>query len=101
MLVSSTEKIESIISENRIKLHVFEPSNKTLWTVVGKQKEHWVDPDLEYCSCAGFYFNKIKGKKECYHLECVRLAREKNMVETIKFTDDEYLDFISSMIDDL
>ena len=34
-----SKKIKSIISENRIKLHLFQPSQRKIWTVVGKNKE--------------------------------------------------------------
>ena len=47
-----SEKIDSVISEKRIKLHHFLPSDRKIWTVVGKEKEHWLDPDLEFCSCS-------------------------------------------------
>ena len=35
----SDEKIDSTISENRVKLHIFEPSQRKIWTVVGKEKD--------------------------------------------------------------
>ena len=57
-----SEKIDSVISEKRIKLHHFLPSDRKIWTVVGKEKEHWLDPDLEFCSCSGFYFGMLKNK---------------------------------------
>lgn len=94
-------KIESTVSQKRVKLHVFEPSNRKIWTVVGKGEEHWLFPDMEYCSCAGFYFGKLNKKKKCYHLESVKLAENKNKIEIIKFSDDEYIDFLSSLIQDL
>jgi len=97
----NSDKIESTISEKRVKLHVFEPSNKKIWTVVGKGKEHWLFPEMEYCSCPGFYFGKLDGKKECYHLESVKLAEQQKKIEIIKFSDDEYDDFLSSLILDL
>ncbi|HEU04844.1 MAG: hypothetical protein V3V83_00065 [Nitrosopumilaceae archaeon] len=94
-------KIESVISEKRVKLHLFEPSNRKIWTVVGKGKEHWLDPDLEFCSCPSYYFNSSDGKKGCYHLESLMLAQKQNKVELIKFSDEEFGDFISGLISDL
>ena len=90
-----------MISEKRVKLHLFEPSNREVWTVVGKEKEHWLDPDGEYCSCRGFYFGRLAGKKMCYHLESAILAKKKNQSEKIVFSDDEYLDFIKNLVSDL
>lgn len=94
-------KIESVLSEKRIKLHIFEPSRRKIWTVVGKEKEYWFDPDLNFCSCHSFYFNSITGKQECYHLKSANLAEKENKVELIKFSDEEFSDFINGLVSDL
>lgn len=97
----SSEKIDSAVSQKRIKLHIFQPSQRKIWTVVGVGEEYWLDPDLEYCSCPGYYFGKLNGKKSCYHLDSLQLAKKENKVETIFFSDDEFEDFISGIISDL
>ena len=94
-------KIEIVISEKRIKLHIFEPSQRKIWTVVGKEKEYWIEPELNFCSCESFYFNSIEGKNDCYHLQSLGLAQKENKVEQIKFSDDEFSDFISGLVSDL
>ncbi len=94
-------KIETVISEKRIKLHIFQPSQRKIWTVVGKEKEYWIEPDLNFCSCESFYFNSISGKNDCYHLQSFVLAKKENKVEQIKFSDDEFSDFISGLVYDL
>jgi len=96
-----SERIESMVSEKRVKLHFFEPSQRKIWTVVGKGKEHWLDPDAQYCSCIGYYFGRLNGKSTCYHLDSLYAAKEENKVETIRFSDDEYADFLSGLISDL
>ena len=96
-----SEKINSILSEKRIKLHLFEPSNRKIWTVVGTEKEYWLDPDLDFCSCPGYYFNKSDGKNECYHLESFKMATAKNKIELTTFSDYEYESFIISLLSDL
>ena len=96
-----SEKIRSVIHEKRIKLHHFLPSDRKIWTIVGTEKEHWLDPTLEFCSCSGFYFGMLKNKKPCYHLDSIHIARQENKFETIKFSDDEYDNFISGILDDL
>jgi len=95
------DRVDSLISERRVKLHVFEPSQRKVWTVVGKGKEHWLDPDAEFCSCPGYYFGKLSGKKPCYHLESVLSSKKENKFEKIVFSDEEYVDFITSLISDL
>ncbi|HJL67812.1 MAG: hypothetical protein CMO15_03970 [Thaumarchaeota archaeon] len=96
-----SDRIEVLVSEKRVKLHVFEPTQRKIWTVVGKGEEHWVDPDANYCSCPGFYFGKLNGKTICYHLESVELAKKENKIEQIIFSDDEFSDFLFGLISDL
>lgn len=95
------EKTSLIISERRVKCHVFEPSKRQVWTVVGMGKEHWLAPEYDYCSCEGFYFGKLKGKKSCYHLDSLRLAQEQHEIEFITFSDDEYVDFLKGLVSEL
>ena len=96
-----SDRVESLVSEKRVKLHVFEPSHRKIWTIVGKGEEYWVDSDGDYCSCLGFYFGNLNGKKTCYHLVSVKLAQKENKFETIIFSDDEYFYFLSGLISDL
>jgi len=95
------DRIQSLVSEKRVKLHIFEPTQRKIWTVVGKGEEHWIDPDCNYCSCPGFYFGKLNGKMTCYHLESAQLARNQNKIEEIIFSDDEFSDFLRGLISDL
>lgn len=95
------DRVDSAVSEGRVKMHVFVPSKRNLWTVVGKGGEHWVDPDSEYCSCPAFYFGRARGKNGCYHLESVRLARKKDGVEKVTFADDEFDSFVHGLMADL
>ena len=90
-----------MLIEKRVKLHIFEPSMRKIWTVVGTNREHWVDPVISYCSCSGFYFAKLSGKKQCYHLELVHLAKIQDSIDTIRFTDQEFKDFVSAIIYDM
>ena len=95
-MVSQLKKIDLLLSEKRIKLHIFEPSDRRIWTVVGADKEYWFDPDLDFCSCPGYYFNN-----ECYHLDNFSLAMSQNQIESITFSDDEYESFIGSLLSEL
>ena len=95
------ERINSIVDERRVKLHLFNPSKREIWTVVGKAKEHWIDPISKFCSCSGYYFGMIKNKNACYHLESIFKAKKENKFEIIEFNDDEYESFISGIVSDL
>ncbi len=37
----------------------------------------------------------------CYHLKTLKIAREQNKIEKISFSDNEYEDFIASLLSDL
>ena len=95
-MASQLKKIDSLLSEKRIKLHIFEPSDRKIWTVVVTDKEYWFDPDLDFCSCPGYYFNN-----ECYHLDNFQLAMSQNQIESTTFSDDEYGPFIGSLLSEL
>ena len=96
-----SQKIKLVISEKRVKLHHFIPSNRKIWTVVGKEKEHWLDPQLEFCSCSGFYFGMLKNKEPCYHIESLNIAIKEEKYENVIFSDEEFNNFIVGLINDL
>ena len=98
---SNSEKIESVVSQKRVKLHLFEPSKRKIWTVVGMDREYWLDPELKYCSCPGYYFGRLNGKNNCYHLDSLVIAIKENKFETISFYDDEFGAFVTGLISDL
>jgi predicted nucleic acid-binding Zn finger protein len=97
----NSERIANLVSQKRIKLHVFEPSGRKIWTVLGRGGEHWLDPEGEFCSCPGYYYARLNGDKTCYHLDSLKLAEKEKKIEEIVFSDEEYLDFISSLVPDL
>ena len=79
-----------------VKLHVFKPSGKKLWTVVGKEEEYWVDPELSFCSCRDYYFVTLSEGTPCYHLRSVNSVTEYG-VEVFEFHDEEYLGFLQAV----
>jgi predicted nucleic acid-binding Zn finger protein len=84
-----------------VKLHLFEPSKRKIWTVVGKDNEHWLDSDLGYCSCEDYYYNAMEKGQQCYHLQAVQTAIKQDKVETITFHDSEFESFISALVHDM
>ena len=96
-----SDRVGLMASERRVKLHVFEPTQRKIWTIVGRDNEHWIDPDSDYCSCQGFYFGRFHGKDTCYHLESAQQAITDSSFETIVFSDDEFDDFLSGLLSDM
>jgi len=99
--VKNSTNLDAVVSNKGVKLHYFEPSKRKIWTVVGKDNEHWLDPDLGYCSCEDYYFKALNKEKECYHLKSIKLAKEQNKVEVIKFSDSEFANFVLALVSDL
>jgi len=99
--VKESGNVDSIVSSNGVKLHLFQPSNRKIWTVVGKDNEHWLDSDLGYCSCEDYYYNAMEKGRQCYHLQAVKAAITQDKVETITFQDSEFESFISALVQDV
>jgi predicted nucleic acid-binding Zn finger protein len=95
------EKAIKIVLEKGVKLHLFKPSNREIWTVVGKDNEYWVDPENSFCSCKDYYFQTLSGKERCYHLQVIEEARERKLMEVIVFSDEDYTTFLKALINDI
>lgn len=90
-------RIRKVVEDRRVRVRLFAPSHRKVWTVVGKTGEYWVDPDRGYCSCPGYYF----GEGECYHLDAARRARDSDEVEISRAGDDEFGDFLKGLFHDV
>jgi len=77
------------LKEGRIKKYVFTPSGKTVWIVVGKQRDYLVMPAAEFCSCDDFYFKFDKGHL-CYHIISQKLAEATRHFDLIEEEDSFY-----------
>lgn len=86
---SRFDKAWEALRERRIKKYVFEPSGRTVWIVVGKQRDYLVMPDAEFCSCEDFYFKFDKGHL-CYHIIAQKLAEATDRFDLIEDEDSFY-----------
>ena len=79
------------LKENRVKKYVFKPSGKTVWIVVGKERDYLIMPEAEFCTCDDFYFRVLDRKVHlCYHLIAQKLAKILNWYEDINEHDELY-----------
>lgn len=77
------------LKEGRIKKYVFKPSGRTVWIVVGKERDYLIIPEAEFCSCDDFYFRVLdKEIHLCYHLLAQKLAKNLRWHETIEEHDE-------------
>ncbi len=79
------------LKENRVKKYVFKQSGKTVWIVVGKERDYLIMPEAEFCSCDDFYFRVMDREVHlCYHLIAQKIANILEWYENIKERDELY-----------
>lgn len=83
-----------------LKEHLFLPSEKKIYTIIGNTDEYWIDLNLEYCSCDYFYYKSLSTGKNCQHLEALKYNKIKT-IDTIIFQDREYPVIIKAIIQDI
>ncbi|MBE44954.1 MAG: hypothetical protein CMO16_07255 [Thaumarchaeota archaeon] len=101
MRYTRTQNTINVILRKGVKLHLFKPSNRRIWTIVGRNNEYWVDPENNFCSCKDYYFQTLSGKEKCYHLRIIDIAKRKKLIDSIEFSDDEYTIFLKALISDI
>lgn len=85
-----TKALEAL-EENRVKKYVFKPSGRTVWIVVGRERDYLIMAEAEFCMCDDFYFRVLDKKIHlCYHLIAQKIARNLGWYETIKEEDRLY-----------
>ena len=85
-----TKALEAL-KENRVKKYVFKASNRTVWIVVGREREYLIMPEAEFCTCDDFYFRVLDKKVHlCYHLIAQKIARNLGWFEIIEESDEIY-----------
>lgn len=100
--MADRSKVDDVVKAGRVKRHVFKPSGREIWTVVGSRIDHFVDLEQPYCSCKDFYYHLIRGLAHtCYHLEAARIAKQTNTYCEITFSDEEYQDLLKAILNDL
>ena len=81
-------KAWELLKERRVKKYVFKPSGKTMWIVVGKEREYIIYPAVGYCSCDDFFFAVMDRKAlACQHLIAQKLAEALSNYETVEAED--------------
>jgi predicted nucleic acid-binding Zn finger protein len=79
------------LKENRVKKYTFKPSSKTVWIVVGRERDYLIISEAEFCTCDDFYFRVLDKKIHlCYHLIAQKIARNLGWYEAIEEDDKLY-----------
>jgi len=79
------------LRDRRVKKYCFKPSGRTVWIVVGKERDYQVIPEVGFCACDDFYFRVINHETYlCYHLLAQKLAEALGEYERIEASDQIY-----------
>jgi predicted nucleic acid-binding Zn finger protein len=82
-------KALEVLKDNRVKKYVFKPSGRTVWIVIGRERDYLIMPEAEFCMCDDFYFRVLDRKIHlCYHLIAQKIARNLGWYETIEESDE-------------
>jgi predicted nucleic acid-binding Zn finger protein len=96
-----TKAIDAVLNDD-IKEHVFTPSRRVVYTVVGRNGDEFVDPNKPYCSCNHFYFRVLGNQDQlCYHLLSYEIASQVGAFDKIEFDDDEYPQVLNVILSDI
>jgi predicted nucleic acid-binding Zn finger protein len=100
-------RAQRLVETLSVKLHIFLPSGRTIWTVVGREGDFLVDCSQDpttnpYCSCNDFHFRVLGGKVgECYHLTALKTAMAEGQYAQVEFNDEEYEAFLKALLHDV
>jgi len=84
------------LDEGRVRKHVFSPSGRLVWTVVGEEREYQILPLATFCSCNDFYFRVLSYETFlCYHLLAQKIAEALNRYVILERDDGDYPSLLS------
>ncbi|MGA2663815.1 MAG: hypothetical protein ABSF83_02610 [Nitrososphaerales archaeon] len=96
------EKASEAVRDGCVKAHVFTPSGRVLFTVVGRSGDEFIDPEKPFCSCKHFFFRVLGGRDPtCYHLLAYGLAKETGRFDRVEMHDEEFGTFLGLLASDL
>jgi predicted nucleic acid-binding Zn finger protein len=85
-----------------VKMHVFSPSGRAIYTVVGRSGEEFIDPFKPFCSCKNYFFGVLGGRNQtCYHLLSYEVAKEAGRLDKVDLHDEEFESFTRLLVHDL
>ncbi len=91
-----------LVLRGGVKQSGFLPSGRAVCTVVGRLGDEFIEPKRPYCSCSNFFFGFLEGKDGiCYHLLGYEIASRIKMVDTVQFSDEEYIPYLKAVVGDV
>ncbi|MDG6905941.1 MAG: hypothetical protein JRN20_09175 [Nitrososphaerota archaeon] len=99
-------KARKLVEGEGVRLNVFLPGGRRVWTVTGHECEYLVDfehkKEKTYCSCDDFHFRVLSGKvAECYHLVAAKRAKDEERYSVVERKDEDYGDFMTRLLSEI
>ena len=99
---AQAKRAAEAVSRGCAKLHLFSPSGRIIYTVVGRSGDEFIDPFRPFCSCKNFFFRVLAGRNEtCYHLLTYEAAERLSRFDRIIMHDEEFESFTRLLAQDL
>jgi predicted nucleic acid-binding Zn finger protein len=96
------KKAAEAVLDGCVKKHIFTPSGRILFTVVGRSGDEFIDPEKPFCSCRHFFFRVLGGRDlTCYHLLAYEMAKESQKFDQVEMHDEEFGTFLKLLASDL
>ena len=93
---------DTVVETGRVRRVAFQPSNRVVWLVSGKEKEYLVLSHAGFCSCEDFYFRVISREETlCYHLLAQRLAEALDKYVLAEENDERYNEIVNPSVTEL
>jgi predicted nucleic acid-binding Zn finger protein len=108
--IGREERAQKLVDELRVKRHLFAPSGRQIWSIVGNEGDFYATFPFddakqsfpEFCSCDDFHYRALNGEiAECYHLIAGKKAFQQKKYSTVEFSDEDYESFLRSLLHDI
>ena len=86
------------VLKRRITKYTYKPSNRIVWTAMGKNQEHLIYPRL-FCSCQDFYKNVVVHKKRnfCKHILAQVISEGFNKFHEKKLEESKFKELVKDL----
>ncbi|MHA2008673.1 MAG: hypothetical protein ACXABO_11460 [Promethearchaeota archaeon] len=81
-----------------ITKYIYKPSNRIVWTAMGKNQEHLLYPNI-FCSCQDYYKNVVINRKRdfCKHILAQIISEALDNYKEIVLDDEEFKKIIRDL----
>jgi predicted nucleic acid-binding Zn finger protein len=81
-----------------ITKYIYKPSNRVVWTAMGRNQEHLIYPKL-FCSCQDYYKNVVvnRNREFCKHIVAQIISEALQNYKETTLDDKEFKELISEL----